>query len=86
MLKYQLHDYIARNILEADPRKANYYGRTDVGDFLRTILDKGKTEDWRDLLERTTGEPLSARAMMEYFRPLQEFLEQENDGRECSWD
>ena len=86
VLKYQLHDHISREILQSDPHEANYYGREDVGEFLRSILRQGKTEDWRELLKRTTGEELSARAMMEYFRPLTEFLEQENAGRDCSWE
>lgn len=83
VLKYQLHDHISRKILGADPHEANYFGRKDVGDFLRSILEKGQTEDWRDLLRRTTGEDVSTRAMLEYFRPLEVWLEEQNRGREC---
>lgn len=85
VLKYQLHDYIAKHILKVDPHEANYYGRKDVGDFLRSILDKGETEDWRKLLKETTGEELSTRAMLEYFAPLKAYLEKANAGRECSY-
>jgi peptidyl-dipeptidase A len=84
VLKYQIHDHIARKILGVDPHEANYYGRKDVGDFLRSILEKGQTEDWRTLLRRTTGEDLSTRAMVEYFRPLTEYLEKANAGRTCT--
>jgi peptidyl-dipeptidase A len=83
VLKYQLHDHIARKILKVDPHEANYYGRKDVGDFLRSILEKGQTEDWRKLLVDATGEELSTRAMLEYFRPLREHLEKANAGRAC---
>jgi peptidyl-dipeptidase A len=86
VLKYQLHDHIAKKILKADPHQANYFGRKDVGDFLRSILEKGQTEDWRKLLREATGEDLSTRAMLEYFAPLKEFLEKANAGRTCSWE
>ena len=36
VLLFQLHDHIARNVLQEDPRDTNYYGRTEVGDFLQT--------------------------------------------------
>jgi peptidyl-dipeptidase A len=85
VLKYQLHDHISRKILETDPHEANYFGRKDVGDFLRSILEKGQTEEWRELLRRTTGEDLSTRAMLEYFRPLEEWLEERNRGRACGF-
>lgn len=86
VLKYQLHDYISRRILQTDPHEANYYGSREVGDFLRSLLEKGQTEDWRALLRRATGEELSTRAMLDYFRPLLPWLEAANAGRDCSWD
>ena len=78
VLKYQLHDHIARKILRQDPRSCNYYGNQEVGDFLRGILAQGNTRDWREVLREATGEDLSTRALVEYFRPLQEWLEEEN--------
>jgi len=86
VLKYQLHDHIARRILHEDPRSANYYGRKEVGDFLRSILRQGATRPWREVLREATGEDLSTRAMLEYFQPLREWLEKENAGRKVGWD
>lgn len=82
VLLFQLHDHIAREILDEDPRDTNYYGRTEVGDFLKTILTPGATVDGNALLEQATGERLTARPMLEYFAPLMEWLEAENVGRE----
>jgi peptidyl-dipeptidase A len=86
VLKYQLHDHIARKILRQDPRSCNYYDRKDVGDFLRSILSLGATRPWRQVLREATGEDLSTRAMMEYFGPLQEWLAKENAGRKVGWE
>ncbi len=81
LLQYQFHDYISKNILKTSPNEANYYNNKEVGAYLNSILSKGKTGDWRKLLKESTGEELSARAMLSYFNPLMKFLEKENEGR-----
>ncbi|MBI5471842.1 MAG: M2 family metallopeptidase [Ignavibacteriae bacterium] len=81
VLKFQLHDYIAKNILKQDPRNCNYYGNKEVGEFLRRIMHPGASKDWRTVLKETTGEDLSARAMLEYYQPLVEHLKKVNARR-----
>ncbi|WP_224999556.1 M2 family metallopeptidase [Cesiribacter sp. SM1] len=80
-LLFQLHDHVARNILNQDPRSTNYYGNEKVGDFLKDLLRPGATRDWRELLRETTGEDLSAKAMLSYFEPLMAYLKEVNRGR-----
>ena len=86
VLKFHLHDYIARRILHQDPRNCNYYGNREVGDFLRSIMAPGASRDWRSVLKEKTGEDLSARAMLDYYRPLLEYLKQQNRGRVTTLD
>jgi peptidyl-dipeptidase A len=81
VLKYHLHDHIARNILRQDPRNCNYAGNRKVGDFLKSIMRPGASRDWRIVLEEKTGEKLSARAMLEYYKPLLIWLKEQNRGR-----
>ena len=81
VILFQLHDYIARQILHQDPHATNYYGNQAVGDFLRRIMEVGRTRDWRELIREVTGEDISARAMLDYFRPLLEYLKEKNKGR-----
>jgi peptidyl-dipeptidase A len=85
VLKFQLHDYIARNILHQPPQSCNYAGNKEVGNFLRKILEKGGTEDWRKVLKDATGEDLSTRAMVDYFQPLMAWLKEQNKGRKIGW-
>ena len=85
VIKYQLHTYIAKNILKQDPRNCNYYGNKEVGDFLWEILRLGATRDWREVIREKTGEEVSTRAMLEYFSPLFEYLKKENEDRDLSW-
>jgi peptidyl-dipeptidase A len=81
VLKFQLHSFIAKNILKQDPRSCNYYGSKEVGDFLRGIMRPGASRDWRAVLKEKTGEDLSAKAMLEYYEPLTEYLKKVNVGR-----
>jgi peptidyl-dipeptidase A len=86
VLKFQWHDYIARKILHQPPQRCNYANNKAVGDFLREIMKKGGTEDWRKVLRDATGEDLSTRAMVEYFKPLMAWLQEQNKGRQIGWD
>lgn len=85
VFKYQMHDHIARKILHQDPHAANYAGSKAVGDFLKGVLAKGATEDWRKVLKEATGEDLSTRAMADYFQPLLAWLQEQNKGRQKGW-
>jgi peptidyl-dipeptidase A len=50
------------------------------------MLSKGGTQDWRTVLREATGEDLSTRAMVEYFKPLMAWLQEQNKGRPIGWD
>jgi peptidyl-dipeptidase A len=86
VLKFQLHEHIAKNILHQPPQSCSYANSREVGAFLRQIMAKGATEDWRKVLRNATGEELSTRAMVEYFKPLQAWLTEQNKGRVIGWE
>jgi len=86
VFKFQMHDHIAKKILHQNPRATNYAGNKEVGVFLKKILAKGATEDWRKVLKEATGEDLSTRAMMDYFQPLMAWLQAQNKGRQIGWE
>jgi peptidyl-dipeptidase A len=86
VIKYQLHMHIAKKILHQDPHQCSYYGHKEVGEFLSGIMRPGATRDWRQLIKEATGEEVSARAMLEYFTPLMQWLQEQNKGRTTSWD
>jgi peptidyl-dipeptidase A len=81
-LLFQLHDHIARKILRHDPHDTDYWGSGEAGDFLRSLMAPGASRPWRTVLQETTGRDLDAQAMLEYFRPLQEWLVEQNRGRQ----
>ncbi len=83
VILHQIHAHICSQIVHADPHDCNYYGNREVGAYLNQLLRVGATRDWRELLRETTGEDLSARALVEYYRPLTALLTRENEGRTC---
>lgn len=83
-LLFQLHDHIARRILRQDPHDTDYYGRREVGDFLKRLMAPGATRPWREVLRETTGRELDGKAMVEYFEPLYVWLQQQNRGRKAT--
>ncbi len=85
IFKYQLNDYIARKILKQPPQSCNYSNNPAVGAFMKSIMEKGATSDWRKVLKDATGEDFSTRAMLDYYAPLMKWLEEQNKGRPIGW-
>lgn len=81
VLLQQIHRHIADKILHQDPRNTSYWGRKDVGEFLKGILALGGTRNWREVMKEKVGEDLGAGAMLAYFEPLKGYLAEQNKGR-----
>lgn len=82
IILHQLHAHIAKNILNQDPRATNYYGHKEIGTFLNGILEQGAAGDWRQIMRDQLGEEISAKPMLDYFQPLMDYLQEQNQGRE----
>ena len=81
VLLFQFHDHIAKNILKQDPHATNYSGSKAVGDFFKALMYPGASVDWREHLKKHTGSDMSAKAMVDYFAPLMDYLKEVNKGR-----
>ena len=66
--------------------RCSFYGNKEVGRRLNAMLEMGASRPWPDALEAFTGtREMSGDALIEYFRPLQVWLQQQNRGRQCGW-
>ena len=46
----------------------------------------GQSQPWQDALESIIGtRELSGTAMLNYYAPLKEWLDVQNEGRTCGW-
>jgi peptidyl-dipeptidase A len=81
VILFQLHQYIAENILHQPPQATNYFGNKAVGDYLKKIMKPGSTVDWQVVMMESTGDEMNANAMLLYFEPLLGWLKEKNNGR-----
>ena len=66
--------------------RCSFYNNKEVGEKLNAMLAMGASRPWPDALEAFTGtREMSGEALLEYFRPLSAWLEQQNKGRQCGW-
>jgi len=66
--------------------RCSFYGNKQVGQRLNAMLAMGASHPWPDALEAFTGtREISGKPMLEYFAPLQAWLEQQNQGKQCGW-
>ena len=66
--------------------RCSFYGNKQVGQRLDAMLKIGASRPWPDALEAFTGtREISGKPMLEYFAPLQAWLEEQNRGRQCGW-
>jgi len=66
--------------------RCSIYGNRAAGEHLAAMLAMGRSRPWPDALEALTGQrQLDATAILDYFAPLKEWLDQQNEGRTCGW-
>jgi peptidyl-dipeptidase A len=66
--------------------RCSIYGNKEVGVRFNAMLSMGASKPWPEALAAFTGErELDASAMVEYFAPLQRWLDEKNKGEQCGW-
>jgi peptidyl-dipeptidase A len=66
--------------------RCSFYGNKQVGERLNAMLEMGASRPWPEALQAFTGtREMTARPMLEYFAPLQAWLEEQNRGKQCGW-
>jgi peptidyl-dipeptidase A len=87
LLQFQFHRALVRDAGATGPlHRASIYGSADAGRRLRTMLEMGQSREWPDALEAITGERrMDASGMLEYFAPLQRWLDEQNAGQPSGW-
>ena len=66
--------------------RCSIYGSKEAGEKLNAMLEMGISRPWQDAMEAMTGQrELDASAIIDYFAPLKEWLDVQNQGRQCGW-
>ncbi|MBD9368647.1 M2 family metallopeptidase [Xanthomonas sp. XNM01] len=66
--------------------ECSFYGNKEAGEKFQAMLARGASQPWQATLKELTGsEQIDGGAVLEYFAPLQEWLKQQNQGKQCGW-
>ncbi len=66
--------------------RCTFYGNKEVGARLNKMLEMGASKPWQDALEAMTGSrQMDATAVVEYFAPLKDWMDKQNQGQKCGW-
>ncbi|XP_054767848.2 angiotensin-converting enzyme-like [Lytechinus pictus] len=81
IIQFQFYQSLCQLAGHTGPlHKCDFYQSTEAGDKLAAMLSLGKSRPWPEAMEALTGQrEMKADAILEYFRPLMEWLEKTNE-------
>jgi peptidyl-dipeptidase A len=87
ILQFQFHKAMCDAAGFKGPlHQCSIYGSKQAGEKLSSMLALGQSKPWPEALEALTGtREMDATAIIEYFKPLMNWLEAENQGKTCGW-
>ena len=87
ILQFQFHRALCEVAgVEGPLHRCSIFGSLEAGARLNTMLAMGASRPWPDALEVVTGQQeMDATAILDYFAPLQAWLDEQNAGRSCGW-
>jgi peptidyl-dipeptidase A len=87
ILAFQIH----KNVCDAAGNtdllsRCSTYNSKEAGNKLKALYNMGNSKPWSETLSTWTNEKqLDGSAMVEYFAPLQTYLDRQNKDRSCGW-
>ncbi|MDO6720138.1 M2 family metallopeptidase [Psychrosphaera sp. 1_MG-2023] len=87
ILQFQFHRELCEIAGETGPlHRCSIYGSKEAGAKLNAMLEMGTSKTWQEALEAMTGSgKMDATAVLDYFKPVQEWLDKQNMHRQCGW-
>lgn len=87
IVQFQFYKTACIKAGQYDPKNPNlplddcdFYGSAEAGNAFKQMLEMGSSKPWPDAMEVFTGErEMSGDALMEYFKPLYDWLKEENE-------
>jgi peptidyl-dipeptidase A len=87
LLQFQIHRALCKAAgYEGPLNRCSVYDKKEAGEKLRHALEMGASRPWPEVLEAMTGESgIDPTALLEYFAPLQKWLDEQNKGVPTDW-
>ncbi|MGZ5494882.1 MAG: M2 family metallopeptidase, partial [Thermoanaerobaculia bacterium] len=87
ILQFQFHRALCQTAGAKGPlNRCSIFGNKEAGARLAKTLEMGQSRPWPDALEAMTGQrQMDATAIIDYFKPLKTWLDEQNKGQVCGW-
>jgi peptidyl-dipeptidase A len=87
ILQFQFHKALCAAAGHQGPlHECSIFGNAEAGRKYGAMMALGGSQPWQDTLETLTGtKQMDASAILDYFRPLEAWLEEQNKGQSCGW-
>lgn len=87
ILEFQFYRALCRESGYKGPlNRCTFYGSKEAGTKFNKMLAMGQSKPWPDALEVLTGErQTDGGALLEYFAPLKQWLDEQNKGKKVGW-
>lgn len=87
VLQFQFHRELAKTAGCKSPlHRCSIYNSKEAGAKLNNMLEMGLSKPWPDALQAITGKrEMDATAVLDYFAPLQKWLDEQNKGKPLGW-
>ena len=87
ILQFQFHRSLSIIAGCSGPlNRCSIYGNQEAGTRLNAMLSMGQSKPWPEALAALTGQTqMDATAIVDYFAPLQKWLDEQNKGEELGW-
>ncbi|MFZ5927055.1 MAG: M2 family metallopeptidase [Acidobacteriota bacterium] len=87
ILQFQFHKALSDAAgCQGPVHRCSIYDNKEAGRRLKEMLEMGASRPWQEALERVTGtRQMDAAAIRAYFKPLEDWLAEQNKGRPVGW-
>ena len=87
ILQFQFYKAACDQIGWTGPlHRCSFYGSKEVGKRFNAMMEMGASKPWPEALEAFTGtRDMDGSAIIAYFKPLMDYLEDQNKDRQCGW-
>ena len=87
ILQFQFHRALAKTAGCTEPlHRCSIFNNKESGARLQKMMEMGKSQPWPEELEVLTGQKrMDATAIVDYFAPLQIWLDEQNKGENPGW-
>jgi peptidyl-dipeptidase A len=87
ILQFQFHRALSQAAGCTGPlNRCSIFESKAAGDRLNSMLEMGLSRPWQEALDKIAGtRQMDASAILDYFAPLQKWLDEQNQGQSLGW-